>query len=115
MGEPSPSASRPPWPAVRWYSPIVSTPVPCPAGSFVPTDVRARDIVSGALACLNGAVDAWTEWAGKKRLDVLLDTAFEAVSSKTGPVQTPSAGGYRVTSEADVMGECDRASGRRIG
>ncbi len=115
MGEPSPSASRPLWPAVRWYSPIVSTPVPCPAGSFVPTDVRARAIVSAALACLNVAVDAWTESAGEKRLDVLLDTAFEAVSSKTEQVQTPSAGGYRVTSEADVMGERARAWAGRVG
>ncbi len=89
MGEPSPSASRPLW-AVRWYSPIVSSPVPCPVGFFVPTNVRARAIVSAALACLNVAVDAWTESAGKKRLDVSLDTAFEAVSSRTGQVQTPS-------------------------
>src|SRR5258707_3836075 len=102
MGESSPSASRPLWPAVRWYSRIVSTPVPCQVGSFVPTDVRARAIVSAALACLNVAVDAWTESVTKKRLDVLLDTAFEAVSSKTGQVQTPSAGGYRVTGEADM-------------
>lgn len=44
-------------------------------------ELRARAIVSAALGCLHTAVDAWTKSAGKKRLDVLLDEAFDAVSS----------------------------------
>jgi hypothetical protein len=44
-------------------------------------ELRARAIVSAALGCLHTAVDAWTKSAGKKRLDALLDAAFDAVSS----------------------------------
>ena len=44
-------------------------------------ELRARAIVSAALGCLHTAVDGWTKSAGKKRLDVLLDEAFDAVSS----------------------------------
>jgi AcrR family transcriptional regulator len=44
-------------------------------------ELRARAIVSAALACLHTAVDAWTKSAGKQRLDALLDAAFDAVSS----------------------------------
>jgi AcrR family transcriptional regulator len=44
-------------------------------------ELRARAIVSAALGCLHAAIDAWTKSAGKKRLDVLLDMAFDAVSS----------------------------------
>src|SRR5258708_5511771 len=44
-------------------------------------ELRARAIVSAALACLNIAVDAWTQSAGKKGLDLLLDLAFEAVAA----------------------------------
>jgi hypothetical protein len=44
-------------------------------------ELRARAFVSAALGCLHTAVDAWTKSGGKKRLDALLDAAFDAVSS----------------------------------
>jgi AcrR family transcriptional regulator len=52
--------------------------VPGPRGY---RELRARAMVSAALACLHTAVDAWTKSGGNKRLDVLLDAAFDAVSS----------------------------------
>jgi AcrR family transcriptional regulator len=59
-----------------------------PGGS---RELRARAIVSAALACLNTAVDAWIESAGKKGLDVLLDLAFEAVAASPAADRPASA------------------------
>ncbi|MDX6262226.1 MAG: hypothetical protein QOH84_3914, partial [Kribbellaceae bacterium] len=42
-------------------------------------ELRARAIVSATLACLDSAVDVWTASGGRKRLDVLVDTAIDAV------------------------------------
>ena len=44
-------------------------------------ELRARAIVSSALACLNVAVDEWARTGGIKPLDGLVDTALTAVRS----------------------------------
>jgi AcrR family transcriptional regulator len=54
-------------------------------------ELRARAIVSAAVACLNSATDAWTQSAGKKPLDVLLGLAFDAVASSPAAHQPASA------------------------
>jgi len=55
--------------------------LPHVAGAAATRELRARAIVSAALACLNVAVDAWTASGGRKRLDVLLAAAFTAVTN----------------------------------
>jgi AcrR family transcriptional regulator len=54
-------------------------------------ELRARAIVSAAVACLNTATDAWTQSAGRKALDVLLNLAFDAVASGPAAHQPASA------------------------
>jgi AcrR family transcriptional regulator len=63
----------------QWTGLLYPHVLPRVGGPAASRELRARAIVSAALACLHVAVDAWTQSAGKERLDVLLDTAFEAV------------------------------------
>jgi AcrR family transcriptional regulator len=44
--------------------------------------MRARAITAAALACLDVAVATWTDLAGEKPLDLLLDIAIEAVRNE---------------------------------
>ncbi|MDX3071157.1 TetR family transcriptional regulator [Streptomyces sp. NPDC088354] len=44
-------------------------------------ELRARAITAAVLACLNTAVNAWTESGGTERVEVLLDVTLEAVAS----------------------------------
>jgi AcrR family transcriptional regulator len=63
----------------QWTGLLYPHVLPRVGGPAASRELRARAIASAALACLHVAVDAWIESAGKKGLDVLLDTAFEAV------------------------------------
>jgi AcrR family transcriptional regulator len=49
------------------------------SGSGATRRLQAQAIAAAALACLDVAVEEWTRAAGKKPLDVLLDTAIAAV------------------------------------
>jgi AcrR family transcriptional regulator len=44
-------------------------------------DLRARAIVTTAMACLNTAVAEWTRGGGSARVDTLFDAAVEAVGT----------------------------------
>ncbi len=65
----------------QWIDLLYPHVLPRVGGPAASRELRARAIVSAALACLHVAVDAWIESAGRKGLDVLLDLAFEAVAA----------------------------------
>jgi AcrR family transcriptional regulator len=75
----------------QWVDLLYPHMLPHVAGAAATRELRARAIVCAALACLNVAVDAWTASAGRKRLDVLLATAFTAVANSASSGLQPES------------------------
>ncbi|SES48419.1 transcriptional regulator, TetR family [Streptomyces sp. yr375] len=63
----------------RWAEALLPNTVRRLRGPTGTRELRARAIVSSALACLNVAVDEWARTGGTKPIGDLLDTALTAV------------------------------------
>ncbi|MBK3576348.1 TetR family transcriptional regulator [Streptomyces sp. MBT65] len=63
----------------RWAEALLPNIVRRLRGPTRTRELRARAIVSSALACLNVAVDEWARAGGTQPIDDLLDTALTAV------------------------------------